>query len=98
MPLPSDFLELMTPLLGDEAPAFFGALEDAVPGRGLRVNTLKVTARDFAAISPFALTPSPLCPDAFVTPPDAPLGLHPYHAAGLYYVQDPSASAEIFPE
>ena len=85
----------MTPLLGDEAPAFFGALEDAVPGRGLRVNTLKVTARDFAAISPFALTPSPLCPDAFVTPPDAPLGLHPYHAAGLYYVQDPSASAAV---
>ena len=95
MALPSDFVDLMTPLLGEEAAPFFAALEADVPGRGLRVNTLKISAEDFAAISPFALTPSPLCPDAFVTEPDARLGLHAFHAAGLYYVQDPSASAAV---
>ena len=95
MPLPSDFTQMMAPLLGEEYDAFARALEDAVPGRGLRVNALKISAREFAAYSPFPLTPSPLCPDAFVTPPDERLGLHPFHAAGLYYVQDPSASAAV---
>ena len=95
MPLPSDFTQMMAPFLGEEYDAFARALEDAVPGRGLRVNTLKISAREFAAYSPFPLTSSPLCPDAFVTPPDERLGLHPFHAAGLYYVQDPSASAAV---
>lgn len=95
MTLPQDFTFMMAPLLGAEYDEFVRALDEQPILRGLRVNTRKISAEDFAAISPFPLTPSPLCRDAFTVPADAPLGLHPYHYAGLYYVQDPSASAAV---
>jgi NOL1/NOP2/sun family putative RNA methylase len=82
----------MSRFLGGEFPAFAAALEGQPVG-GLRVNTLKLTAEEFTEISPiplgdpvpwsrasFFLLPSPLSP-----------GTHPYHLAGLYYLQDPSA-------
>ncbi len=59
---------------------------------GLRVNTLKIPAVDFTSISPFPLSPAgEFEPDAFTTTPDERPGKHPYHDAGLYYVQEPSA-------
>ncbi len=95
MTLPDDFTATMAPLLGAEYEDFLHALETQPILRGLRVNTRKISAADFAGCAPFALTPSPLCRDAFTVPADTPLGLHPYHYAGLYYVQDPSASAAV---
>ncbi len=82
----------MARLLGDEYAAFAAALEQA-PVSGLRVNTLKLTPQEFRSISPFKLGETvPWCDSAFLFPPsDASPGLHPYHSAGLYYLQDPSA-------
>jgi 16S rRNA C967 or C1407 C5-methylase (RsmB/RsmF family)/NOL1/NOP2/fmu family ribosome biogenesis protein len=102
-PLPELFLERMQRLLGDEYADFAAALEQSPVG-GLRVNTLKLSTTQFQTISPFALgeaviwcnsaftlTPSPLPPGE--RPGVREPGKHPYHLAGLYYLQDPSAMA-----
>lgn len=92
LPIPAAFLERMSHLLGDEFPSFSEALGQA-PVHGMRVNTLKLSPDEFQRISPFTLGSAiPWCPSAFILPPaDSSPGLHPYHLAGLYYLQDPSA-------
>lgn len=93
--LPQDFITRMEKQLGPEAPAFFTCYEQP-PKRGLRVNGLRITPKAFAALSPFALTPSDILPEGFLLMGDAPaIGSHPYHLAGLFYLQEPSAMAPI---
>ena len=100
-PLPELFLDRMRRLLGDEYAAFAAALEQS-PVSALRVNTLKISPEQFRTISPIALGDAvPWCDSAFtLTPSTLPVGegpgvrepgKHPYHLAGLYYLQDPSA-------
>src|SRR5690349_4041177 len=84
----------MRALLGDEAEAFFAAY-DRPPISGLRVNPLKLAAHEFAAISPWPLTPVPWAAEGFVVGDEARPGRHPFHAAGLYYLQEPSAMAVV---
>ena len=93
-PLPPAFVERMGPLLGAEAADFFESL-CAPPPVGLRVNTLKVPADVFRRMAPFRLEPVPWCSEGFIVsePETVRPGRHPYHAAGLYYVQEPSAMA-----
>ncbi|HSF81527.1 MAG TPA: RsmF rRNA methyltransferase first C-terminal domain-containing protein [Anaerolineales bacterium] len=90
--IPPAFLQRMQGLLGEGYPAFLACLQEE-PTAGLRVNSLKISPQEFVRISPFSLKPIPDCPEGFtVEKPDKP-GRHPYHAAGLYYLQDPSAMA-----
>jgi 16S rRNA C967 or C1407 C5-methylase (RsmB/RsmF family)/NOL1/NOP2/fmu family ribosome biogenesis protein len=89
---PARYLERMKELLGDEYPAF-EAIYTQPPTHGLRVNTLKLTPAQFEAISPFPLTPLPWSPAGYQVPDETRPGKHPYHAAGLYYLQDPHAQA-----
>ena len=92
MELPPLFVDRMARLLGDEYAVFREALQGR-PHVGLRVNTLKLSAEEFAARSPFVLEAVPWCRAGFrVTDGQRP-GKHPYHAAGLYYLQEPSAMA-----
>lgn len=93
-PLPPAFLDRMQTLLGADYPAFLASY-DQPPHTGLRVNTLKLTPQHFTALSPFPLEPVPWCPSGFrLEGSDAARpGKHPYHAAGLYYLQEPSAMA-----
>ncbi|MBC7227152.1 MAG: RsmF rRNA methyltransferase first C-terminal domain-containing protein [Thermoflexales bacterium] len=91
MPFPPLFLQRMAAWLGPEFPAFLEALQ-APHLPGLRVNSLKISPADFQARSPLPLQPVPWCPEGFVVPePTARPGIHPYHEAGLYYLQDPAA-------
>lgn len=92
--LPAAFVTRMRALLGAEAEDFLTSLHQP-PHLGLRVNTLKVTPETFRLISPFSLEPVPWCPEGFlVTGGDSIRpSRHPYYAAGLYYLQDPSAMA-----
>ncbi|MBC8505113.1 MAG: RsmF rRNA methyltransferase first C-terminal domain-containing protein [Anaerolineales bacterium] len=90
--LPNPFLTRMQQQLGDEY-ADFLASYDQPPDIGLRVNTLKLSPEEFKLISPFQLTPIPWVPSGFTVPTDSRPGKHPYHTAGLYYLQDPSAHA-----
>lgn len=88
--LPTPFTDRMKPLLGNDYEAFISSYDQPVT-HGLRVNPLKVGRDDFLKISPFALEEVPWCENGFrYKEPDRP-GKHPYHAAGLYYLQEPSA-------
>ncbi|MCW5854032.1 MAG: RsmF rRNA methyltransferase first C-terminal domain-containing protein [Anaerolineae bacterium] len=92
MTLPVQFAQRMRALLDVEADAFLAALEQP-PRAGLRVNTLKLAPDHLLDLLPASLTPLPWCPTGFLVQGDEPLGKHPYHAAGLYYLQEPSAMA-----
>jgi 16S rRNA C967 or C1407 C5-methylase (RsmB/RsmF family)/NOL1/NOP2/fmu family ribosome biogenesis protein len=88
-PVPPEFVARMAPLLGDDLDAFLAAL--AQPRvRGLRLNPAKTDADELRATLVPVLTPVPWCPTGF-TFDGAPLGGHPAHVAGLFYLQEPSA-------
>lgn len=81
----------MARLLGDEFTQFAQSYSDT-PTVGLRVNTLKLSAADFSTLSPFTLKAmGPHEPAGFLVTDGSKPGSHPYHAAGLYYLQEPSA-------
>jgi NOL1/NOP2/sun family putative RNA methylase len=90
--LPEAFLSRMQIQLGNEYADFLASYEQP-PDVGLRVNTLKLSPEQFTSLTTDAISPIPWCPAGFVVPPDSRPGKHPYHAAGLYYLQDPAAQA-----
>jgi 16S rRNA C967 or C1407 C5-methylase (RsmB/RsmF family) len=94
--LPPTFLLRMQKLLGSEYAAFLASYQQT-PVTGLRLNTLKLSKAAWETLTPYPLSPVPWCPAGSVIAPTIsgpypiPPGKHPYHAAGLYYLQDPSA-------
>lgn len=89
---PPEWVRRMEALLGPEAEPFLAAVADPAPG--LRVNTLRLPAARFAAMAPFALGPLAFPPEGFRLLDAGPRpGRHPWHAAGLFYLQDPGAMA-----
>ncbi len=98
---PPQFLERMQGLFGPSSPEFaaFIASFNLPAASGLRVNTLKLQPVDFAAVSPFTLRPIDWCPEGFLRLESFPIGLtpgkHPFHQAGLYYLQDAAAMAAV---
>ena len=86
--LPEEFLLRMQKQLGEEYPAFLAAYERP-RAPGLRRNPLKGAQ----AALPFRLEPVPWVEDGFYYDPAQRPGLHPWHEAGLYYLQEPSAMA-----
>lgn len=83
-----EFLADMRALLGEEFPEYLAALS-APRQKALRVNTLKIPAEELK--TRLSLTRQvPFCPTGFYLP-DERWGNHPYHHAGLYYLQEPSA-------
>ncbi len=90
--LPESFTENMISFYGrDEAERFISCMNEPM-NHCLRVNTLKITPEDFLALSPFHLEPVPWCPNAFYYDDDVNPAKHPYYYAGLYYLQEPSAT------
>src|SRR5690606_7166470 len=87
--LPAGFRERMAGLLGPETEACLEAL--SAPPSGLRVNTLKVPPERLRAMAPFELVPLEYPAEGFLVAEGERPGSHPYHAAGLYYLQDPGA-------
>ena len=92
--LPQQFKERMQQLLGAEYEEFIASYEREKRS-GLRVNTLKLTPEEFQANSPFALEAIPWAKDGFYYGSGERPGKHPYHDAGLYYIQEPSAMAAV---
>ena len=93
MPFPPLFEQRERALLGARFEELFCA-PSAGPVRGATVNLLRCTPDRFAAAAGFAMEPSPFCPSAFVVKePDWKPGRHPYHHAGVFYAQEPSAAA-----
>lgn len=85
--LPSSFLERMKRLLGEEYDAFLASY-DKPRNTGLRVNPRKGAVK-----LPFCEDRVPWEPNGYYLLPDTRPGLHPYHDAGVYYLQEPSAMA-----
>ncbi|HWS23227.1 MAG TPA: RsmF rRNA methyltransferase first C-terminal domain-containing protein [Anaerolineales bacterium] len=91
-PIPQNFYQKFRRLMPEEeADVFFEAIELS-PSSGVRINRLKLTVEEFSERAPFKLGEEiPWCADAFFLPEGQKAGTHPYHQAGLYYLQDPSA-------
>lgn len=90
MELPVQYQETMKALLGAEYEEYIKSLRLPVY-RGLRVNTSKIEAEEFERISPFPCVKIPWIPNGYYISPEAQASRHPYYAAGLYYLQEPSA-------
>ena len=85
--LPDAFLSRMRRMLGGEFDAFLASYE--LPRNvGIRLNPRKQTAP-----LPFCGEPVPWAPNGYYYDPAQRPGLHPFHEAGLYYLQEPSAMA-----
>lgn len=92
LPLPQAFQERMQSLLGEEYEAFLASYSAPRAG-GLRVNPDKLAPESLAAHVPFSLTPVPWAQEGFTYGAEDRPGKHPWHDAGAYYMQEPSAMA-----
>ena len=86
--LPELFLKRMEMQLGPEYPEYLASLERP-RAVALRFNPQKGKAPEL----PFATSPVPWEPLGVYYEPTARPGLHPYHDAGVYYLQEASAMA-----
>ena len=89
--LPKEFTARMERLLGDGFPAFLKSLDEP-PHRALRLGRKMRPAAFEKGYG--AQSPVPYAADAYYCDDEKP-GRHPYHAAGVYYVQDPGAMASL---
>ena len=88
--IPEAFLQRMQTQLGSEYPAFLESLERP-RAVALRFNPLKGEAPGL----PFVGEPIPWEPMGYYYDPESRPGLHPYHEAGVYYLQEASAMAPV---
>lgn len=90
--LPQAFLTRMQAMLGEGYEAFLASY-DRPRHPALRVNTVKSGTEEFVQKSPFTLRPVPWVQEGFYYGAEERPGKHPYHEAGVYYIQEPSAMA-----
>lgn len=88
--LPEAFLTRMKHQLGEDYPAFMQSFQRP-RAVALRMNPLKGTAPQL----PFVGNSVPWEPQGYYYDPDSRPGLHPYHEAGVYYLQEASAMAPV---
>ena len=88
--LPEAFLERMKHQLGEEYDAFLASLERP-RAVALRFNPLKGGFPEL----PFVRDSVPWEPTGFYYDPESRPGLHVYHEAGVYYLQEASAMAPV---
>ncbi len=90
--LPQEFLIRMEKMLGEEYPLFRKSYE-LEEYKALRRNPLKIGKEEFEEKMPFSLRSVPWAAEGYYYPPGEHPGRHPFHQAGLYYIQEPSAMA-----
>ncbi len=88
--LPEAFLDRMKQQLGPEYPAFLQSLERP-RAVALRLNPLKCDS----LCLPFMEENVPWEPMGYYYDPESRPGLHPYHEAGVYYLQEASAMSAV---
>ena len=91
--LPIDFSNRMKEILGTDFEKF-GAAFSEYPVRSFRVNTNKISKENFEKIDPFGGEQIPYAENGFYFDCDG-IGNHPYHHAGMIYIQEPSAMAAV---
>ena len=92
--MPTEYFERRErALLGDRFDALYAAPQETA-ARGVTVSALRAAPEQFAAQADFPVEPSPFCKAGFVVQdPAFKPGRHPYHHAGVFYSQEPSASS-----
>ena len=88
--LPQEFLDRMKHQLGEEYDLYLQSLERP-RAVALRFNPLKGEAPSLE----FVKEPVPWEPMGYYYDPESRPGLHPYHEAGVYYLQEASAMAPV---
>lgn len=96
------YFEQLKNILGDRFTEFKNAYDNKPRFKALRVNTLKISVDEFKSlcdkyerdgVREYGLKPNPLCEQSFYT--CVKPSLDPLYHAGLYYMQEPSASAAV---
>lgn len=90
MDLPIQFEDRMKRLLGEEYKEYLKCYHKPFYG-GIRVNTLKITPKEFEDLCPFSIKKIPWVNNGYYYDKDEQPARHPYYYAGLYYIQEPSA-------
>ena len=85
------FLEREKQLLGSRFEELYP--DCSQPAKGITVNPMRISKEVFETNSGFVLEKSPFCSNGFLLKGDEKPGKHPYHHAGAFYVQEPSASS-----
>lgn len=90
--LPAEFTARMKRMLGEkEYELYLNSFQESAV-RAFRVNTGKISTDAFAKIDPFSSQKIPYAETGFYLQYDK-VGNHPFHHAGMIYVQDPGAMA-----
>lgn len=89
--LPEAFSARMQILLKEDYPLYCKSLEEP-PVKGFRVNTDKISVEDFEKINIFGKTKIPYVENGYFLEYDK-AGNHPFHHAGMIYIQEPAAMA-----
>ena len=92
--MPTEYFERRErALLGPRYEQLYAAPQETAE-RGVTVSALRTTPEQFAQQAELPLEASPFCKAAFVVhQPEFKPGRHPYHHAGVFYSQEPSASS-----
>ena len=88
--LPLAYRERMKDLLGEDFAAYEAALRED-PVEAYRVNAAKISVADFEKLGAFGGEAIPYVPGGYYL--TEKIGNHPYHHAGMVYVQEPGAMA-----
>ncbi len=89
--LPIEYINRMETLLGDDFNNYIEELKNP-PVKAFRVNTDKISIEDFEKINVFSKQKIPYVENGYYLEYEK-IGNHPYHHAGLIYVQEPAAMA-----
>lgn len=92
--LPEQYVERMKRLLGEDYPRYERSFCEP-PARALQINTSKITPAAFDALFPLKTQPLSYASDCRRLLSESKVGGDPYHAAGLYYMQDPGAMSAV---
>lgn len=90
--LPKEFENRMKNMLGEEYTAFLSSYDEK-KWQSLRINTLKAKKENFLSEKKFSLEPVAWCETGYYYGDGEQPGKHPYHEAGVYYIQEASAMA-----
>lgn len=92
--LPQAFTDRMRDMLQGEYEDFIKSYDEPKK-QALRLNPLKGDGGRFLELCPFALTRVPWIEDGYYYEESDRPGKHPYHEAGVYYIQEASAMVPV---
>jgi NOL1/NOP2/sun family putative RNA methylase len=88
------FIERIKNILGEDGLREYLKSFEKEPSRALRFNPLKSDLRHINALSDTLISPLDFWEGAYLFSQDK-IGTHPYHHAGAFYIQEPSAMTPV---